>query len=228
MIDDPQTGNWYENRDAIKGLERDNPIYTPGARFQQIAWQLALYRTLQIAAPIPGQARILDVGCGTGGAVPTLYWTRTSPNQITGIDINAEFIDRARRRFPGCNWIVWDATQDLVEPASFDLVMQSTMFLQVGEAVMESVAAAMSRAVRPGGHVLFVDWRYTYDRRVLRSSTLRQWFSDCNLVGRIPGALVPPIGRAVSAHAQWAYFLIQRTLPFLVGQYAWLFAKRHP
>jgi hypothetical protein len=105
--------------------------------------------------------------------------------------------------------------------------MQSTMFLQVGNAVMESVAAAMPRAARPGGHILFVDWRYTYDRRMLRSSTLRRWFPNCDLVGRIPGALVPPLGRVVSAHAQWAYFLIQRTFPFLVGQYAWLFIKRH-
>lgn len=223
-----QAAKWYRDREAIMGADRESVIYTPGARFQHLAWQLALFRALQIVAPIPGHCRILDIGCGTGNAVPTFYSTRIDPDQIFGIDLSAEYIGRARKRYPACRWIIGDATHDLVKPATFDLVMQSMMYLQVGDTVMESVAAAMQRAVRPGGHILFIDWRYRYDWRILTLNTLRRWFFECETIARIPGALVPPLGRLLSAHAQSTYFLIQRAVPLLVGQYAWLFTKRAP
>lgn len=49
-------------------------------------------------ADIPENARILDIGCGTGVLVPHLE--RYAPAEITGLDISECMIAQARAKFP--------------------------------------------------------------------------------------------------------------------------------
>ena len=109
--------------------------------------------------------------------------------------------------------------------ASFDIVLESTIFLEMtDEKLARAIAAEMMRVLAPGGNLISRDWRIgnprdpthsPVNRRRLRS--LFQVGERTAIVSREPGALVPPLGRFLSQHAPWSYFLVQACLPFLVG-----------
>jgi SAM-dependent methyltransferase len=68
--------------------------------------------------PAPGD-RVLDIGCGPGTMVPYLPGT-----EYVGLDVSAEYIERARRRFPQARFVCQGVGKyDLVEPNCFDIVL---------------------------------------------------------------------------------------------------------
>lgn len=117
--------------------------------------------------------------------------------------------------------------------ATFDIVFESTMFVQiVEEATRDRIATEMLRVCRPGGWLLLSDWRYGKPRndqyRALRKSDVLRMFragSDTELVCVAAGALVPPVGRLLSARAPSLYFLVSGLMPWLVGQVTYLLRR---
>lgn len=72
----------------------------------------------------PG-ARVLDVGCGEGSHLGRL--ASQLGIECSGVDISADAIDLAARRYPGVTWVVANADRRLPYPdASFDLIVSIT------------------------------------------------------------------------------------------------------
>lgn len=108
---------------------------------------------------LPDDARVLDVGCGIGGAARQL--AANSQRQVTGIDLTPDFIelatDLSARTGLSTNttFEVADATELAFEDNSFDAV---TMF-HVGMNIADKAGlfAELARVVRPGGAIAVYD-----------------------------------------------------------------------
>jgi len=83
----------------------------PAVRFRELVQDL----------PIEGK-RILDAGCGMGDLLPFLY-AKSPDFSYLGMDINADFIDIARRRYEGHEFKVGNPFNDDV--GKFDIVISS-------------------------------------------------------------------------------------------------------
>lgn len=92
--------------------------------------------------------RVLDFGCGTGGAIPHLL-AELGAATVVGSDVSAASLAVARRRSGG-------ERVEFVEPAAipaagFDLVHVNGVFHHVDPAERPAALAAIRAALRPGG-----------------------------------------------------------------------------
>lgn len=105
---------------------------------------------------LPGR-EVLEVGVGTGLALPHY----TAEKRITGIDLSAEMLERARGRvaeqkLPNVAALQeMDAEATSFADASFDIAV--AMFVASVVPHPRQLMAEMQRVVRPGGHILFVN-----------------------------------------------------------------------
>jgi phosphatidylethanolamine/phosphatidyl-N-methylethanolamine N-methyltransferase len=121
------------------------PVFHPGRK-----------DAVRIANDQPGQ-RILEVGVGTGLSLP--YFRADA--EVTGIDVSAEMLERARRRVARQNLTqvkslaVMDAENMTFEDNEFDAVLA----LYVASVVPNPArfAAEMRRVCRPGGTIVIVN-----------------------------------------------------------------------
>jgi ubiquinone/menaquinone biosynthesis C-methylase UbiE len=165
------------------------------------------------------QRRVLEVGCGSGGNL--LEWLRlgAAPEHLSGIELLSERLARARRALPtAVTLIEGDALQAAIEPASHDLVMQSTVFSSLlDDAFQHSLADAMWRWTKPGGAVLWYDFTVNNPRnpdvRGVPLARVRELFPLGHITTRRV-TLAPPISRLVCRVHPAAYGLIN-ALPWL-------------
>jgi len=113
------------------------------------------------AAPAPGH-KVLDVGCGCGETTMDLARRVAPRGSVTGIDISAVMLSRARARAkPGDGVEVTfqnaDAETHRFEDASFDRIFSrfGVMFFQNPTAAF----ANLRKALRPDGRFTFICWR---------------------------------------------------------------------
>ena len=113
-------------------------------------------RTLAIINSLPG-ARVLEVGVGTGLALP--MYDRSK--RVTGIDLSRDMLDRARQRVEADRLtqvealLEQDAEATDFPDASFDVA--ASMFVASVVPHPKRLLAELRRVVRPGGHILFVN-----------------------------------------------------------------------
>ena len=106
-------------------------------------------------------AEVLDIGCGIGG-IDLLLVERFGAGKVLGIDIEADNIERARRRAEAKG--LSDAVgYRLVEPGplpfgagSFDLVFSKDSIIHIPD--KEALFADIFRVLRPGGRFMASDW----------------------------------------------------------------------
>jgi phosphatidylethanolamine/phosphatidyl-N-methylethanolamine N-methyltransferase len=116
----------------------------------------ARHRAIDAVNALPG-ADVLEVGVGTGLALP-LY---TADKRVTGIDLSADMLARARERVSarGLRNVVALMEQDAEATSfpddSFDIA--AAMFVASVVPHPEQLLAELRRVVRPGGHILFVN-----------------------------------------------------------------------
>jgi SAM-dependent methyltransferase len=219
---------WVTDRIAEHGPGRDNLLTNPGTLFQVLAQQFAMCRAIARSELDPSVAKVFEVGCASGTAVPLLIQLGFEPNRIYGMDLIPKNIDLAQRRFPNCHFIAGNAAKTPYSDSFFDLALESGVFLQTPDDEVSGIAREMVRVLKPGGYVLLIDWRYGHPRREhyrLSGKRIARLFAGEQRIAAVPGALVPPIGRALSAHASGLYFAVQRLVLPVVGQYAWLLRK---
>jgi SAM-dependent methyltransferase len=98
----------------------------------------------------PG-ARVLDVGCGSGGS-----WRREDASRfaVTGIDISPRQIEAARRAVPAATFLVADVTAIEFDPDSFDAAVALYSIGHLPAREHASVFARLARWLRPGGLLL--------------------------------------------------------------------------
>ena len=147
--------------------------------------------------------RALEVGCGTGSNLLELVWMGFRPEHLAGIELLPERHAAARERLPAAVALTQgDATAADIAPASFDVVLQATVFSSLlDDAFQQRLADAMWRAVKPGGGVLWYDFTVDNPRnpdvRGVPLARVRALFPQ----GRVQArriTLAPPLARAVT------------------------------
>lgn len=176
------------------------PSALPEGRWPDGAWDLA-YRGApgwEIGRPQPViqrlaeagglTGRLLDVGCGTGH---NALLAAEHGAQVTGLDISAVAIERARAaahaRRLAVRFVVGDARRLDRLGAGFDTVIDSGTFHSFDDADRERYVAGLAAVVRPGGrfHLVCYSERTPGDwgpRRVgeqeLRDAFARGWTAE--------------------------------------------------
>jgi SAM-dependent methyltransferase len=145
---------------------------------------------------------VLEVGCGNGANLLELLELGAEPQRIVGNELLPDRMAKARLLLPDAvRLLPGDAAGQSLSDASFDIVLQSTVFSSIlDDALQQRVAAAMWRWVRPGGGVLWYDFVYDNPRnpdvRGVPLKRVRELFPQ----GRIDArriTLAPPIARRV-------------------------------
>ncbi|WP_066904536.1 class I SAM-dependent methyltransferase [Millisia brevis] len=98
------------------------------------------------AAGMPG--RIIDVGCGPGQWTD---WLRRGGADIEGVDPTPEFVDAARRRFPGTSFRAARAEDLGVPDGGVAGILAWYSLIHVEPARIGVPLAEFARCLRPGG-----------------------------------------------------------------------------
>jgi SAM-dependent methyltransferase len=99
--------------------------------------------------------RILDIGCGPGEIVPYL----PEGVEYVGYDISPEYIEWARRRFPGRGefYALPFQQSELARHRPFDTAIVIAVLHHLDDDEARNLLALLKRAVRPGGRVITAD-----------------------------------------------------------------------
>jgi ubiquinone/menaquinone biosynthesis C-methylase UbiE len=227
------TRDWYREYYGKRGADRNNLRTNRGVLFQTLAMEASLVRAARVLRADPGNARILDVGCGSAVDLYQLFRLGCRPENLIGIDILADRLAGARAMYPQARFLHGDASQMEFADGTFDIVYEGGMFATLPDDVLcAEIASEMVRVCKPRGELLLVDWwmpkPFDPNYRSLTRKRLRRLFavgSRTALEGVFRGALVPPVGRFLSAYAPWLYFSVAALLPFLVGQVTYVLRK---
>lgn len=153
--------------------------------------------------------RILDIGCGTGDNL--LQLTRQFPNaELTGLDLSADMLTRARRKLARRSMPVTLRQQCYDRPLSpepaFDLIVFSYCLSMINPGWEQALDAAL-RDLRPGGRLAVVDFHDT------RLSFFQRWMVVNHV--RMNGHLLPNLNARCAPLLQttgvaygglWRYF----------------------
>lgn len=180
-------------------LTRPDVLYTYQQRVRATLAALRRHNLLPLS-----KLDILDIGCGTGDWLADFARWGADPDRLAGIELDERRASIARQR--ACGAIrVGDAAALPWPSASFDLVVQGTVFTSIlDDGMRHAVAAEMRRVLRPRGAVLWYDFFYDNPwnrgvRRVTRAD-LQRLFPGFSLhLRRV--TLAPPIARRVAAVA---------------------------
>ena len=146
--------------------------------------------------------RLLEVGCGAGGNLLELLRLGFLPAHLQGVELLPERLALARELLPPALALHGGDACALALPAgSQDIVYVSTVFSSLlDDAFQQRLADAMWRWLKPGGAVLWYDFRVDNPaNRDVRGVPLRR-VQELFPQGRIAArrvTLAPPIARRV-------------------------------
>ena len=129
---------------------------------------------------LPAGARVLDAGCGCG--VPVARDLVAAGHHVTGVDVSAVQIDRARRLVPAAEFIRADLTTLDFPAGSFDAVVALYSIIHVPLEAQPALLASFARWLVPGGVLLMTagsrEWTGTEAGWLGGSATM--WWSHAD------------------------------------------------
>ena len=151
----------YRDAEYAKGSSRWD-LRNPGNRAILAERRALAAHVLEQHGWVPlGERRVLDVGTGGGSELAWLRELGARPQNLVGVDLLAERIEQARQSFPEFDFRVGNAEHLDFPDGSFDLVLTFTIFTSILDAALASrVASEIRRVLRPGGGLLWYDFRY--------------------------------------------------------------------
>jgi len=152
----------YEAYETTPGVSARWSSSNPGNRMIVDERDLMIRRLLQEHGFWPlGDARMVDIGCGSGGFLRRLESWGALPERIVGVDVFEPYLDEARSRQPNVRFVLGSAEVLPLEADGFDVASVFTVFSSIlDDSVARAVAASIARVLRPGGAVLWYDLRY--------------------------------------------------------------------
>jgi predicted TPR repeat methyltransferase len=111
------------------------------------AWTSDLIRRL------PPQARVLELGCGGASRETAALAERFA---LTGVDLSARQLGRARERVPLATFLQGDLTDLELAPSSFEAVVAYYVFNHVPRELLAPTLARAYDWLIPGGYLLAV------------------------------------------------------------------------
>lgn len=175
--------------------------------------------------------RICDVGCGKGDWLLSFLLWGARPSNLHGIELDEDRLTQARQRVPDADLRCGDARFLPWEDDAFDLVLQSTVFTSIlNQRVKERIAGEMLRVLKPGGAILWYDFRYNNPRnpnvRGIEAGEIRRLFPGCRI--RLQKVtLAPPITRRL-VRVSWMMCLLLEKIPALRTHYLGVIRKVLP
>ncbi len=193
--------------------------------------QREIARLLSIHGFYPLQdRRILDVGCGSGYELSRFVEWGAVPENLYGVDLLPYRIDTAKRRFPDIHFQQGNAEKLDFDTTYFDLILLFTVFTSIlDDGMMQNIAAEVNRVLKPGGAVIWYDFRYNNPRNPnVRKMTKRM------LIELFPGysldfrsiTLLPPLARRLGYSTHVLYPLLMN-VHFLRTHYLGFLIKQH-
>lgn len=116
----------------------------------------SLRREAVAALDLSAGARVLDIGCGTGGNLPFVDRAVGGEGTYVGVDLSRGMLSRAQARDPGVDVTLLEA--DASDPplrGPFDGIVVT--FVNGVLQDPESAVASWVRRLRPGGRIVFLD-----------------------------------------------------------------------
>jgi SAM-dependent methyltransferase len=175
------------------------------------------------------KSSVCDVGCGSGRWL--LEFAQWEAKQISGIELDADRLQKAKNRLPSADLRAADARHLPWADNSFDMVSHFTLFSSIlNPTVKSQIAAEMMRIVKPGGVITWFDFRVNNPRnpgvRGINAAEIRSLFPGCTV--RLKSCtLAPPISRLVVPRS-WIAATILEKIPFLRTHYLGIIKKQAP
>ena len=210
----------YARRALDPRLQDRYSLFRPDVLFTLHGRERAIVRLLQQAGFEPLEHfEILELGCGAGGVLLELLRWGADPDRLYGCDLLPERVTGARRRLPtGADLAVADGGALPYPSTRFDLVLQFTVFTSVlDQGQRRQIATEMWRVLRPGGAVLWYDFRFRRPDnpavRPIHPREVQTLFPKGSLVARRI-TLAPPITRRLAGWS-WLCCELLALLPWL-------------
>ena len=188
-----------------------------------------LNEVLQCSGFLPlVRRRVLDVGCGSGELLANLQSLGAKVENLFGVDLLPERIQRAKERFPQINFQRVNAEALPFADGFFDLVSVFTVFSSILDRQMaRNVSREIDRILRRGGAVIWYDFRMNspFNRHVrgMSQKAVRCLFPKFDL-RLVPITLLPPVARRLGRLTDPLYACLA-SLTFLRSHYLGVLVK---
>ncbi|MGH3104808.1 MAG: class I SAM-dependent methyltransferase [Gaiellaceae bacterium] len=113
-----------------------------------ITGSMQLERVEELLGLLPERPDVLELGAGAGGRSTRMLAER---GRLTGVDISAEQVRRARERVPGATFLQADLAEVVFAPGSFDAVVALYVFNHVPHDDLRRLIPRIFAWLRPAG-----------------------------------------------------------------------------
>lgn len=208
MTETERIARAYRDRETKTGSRYD--LRNRGNRLVLEERRRLARKLLTDAGWVPlGERRALEVGCGLGSELAWLLGLGASPTALVGVDLLPDRIRAAHYAYPQLEFHTGNAEHLEFSDASFDLAMVFTVFSSILDAAMSvNVAAEIVRVLKPGGGLLWYDFRYdnpgNKDVRGITERRVRELFPQLHgTLHRV--TVLPPLVRRLGPLTPFAY-----------------------
>ncbi len=129
----------------------------------------------KMAAPIPPNATVLEIGAGTGSMTQGILERLDNPSQLTSVEIDPELAKEFRVNFPNVTLNVGDAEEVMRTTSNLDAIVSGIPFAVMDAQKRTRMFQAVARAIKPDGLFIPIQYGLTLRRE------LEQHFSDVRI-----------------------------------------------